>query len=128
MLSERYFLYLNKILNVYDFTGKILGYQMASTFKSSKKCLYCGEWSVWKQEATDTCEHCGALLDDEKLLRTAAREAAKNEKKGFELDIIEIYPTDSGFVVFYKRVIQALQYSFIAIVSFILWFLTMLAG
>ena len=101
---------------------------MTSTFKSSKKCLYCGEWSVWKQEPTDTCEYCGALLDDEKLLRTAAREAARNEKKRFDLDIIQIHPYDLGFVVFYKRIIQALQYSFIAIISFIIWFLTLLAA
>jgi hypothetical protein len=101
---------------------------MASTFKSSKKCLHCGCWSEWKQNLTDTCEHCGALLDDEQLLRIAAREAERNEKKRFDLDIIQINPTDSGFVVFYKRIIQVLQYSFIAIVSFILWVLTLVAG
>ena len=101
---------------------------MAANFKSSKKCPFCGQWSEWNQETTDTCEHCGALLDDEKLLRAAAREAAKNEQKKFDIDIIQIYPTDSGFVVFYKRIIQALQYSFIAIVTFILWFLAFVAG
>lgn len=101
---------------------------MASTFKSSKKCLYCGYWSEWNQKPTDTCEHCGALLDDEQLLRTAAREAEKNQKKSYEIDIIRIYPTDSTVTVFFKRIIQVLQYSFIAIVSFILWVLTMLAG
>ena len=101
---------------------------MESTFKSSKKCPHCGQWSEWAQQPTDTCAHCGALLDDENLLRTAAREAEKNEKKGFDLDIIQIYPTDAWYVVFYKRIFQVLQYSFIAIVSFILWFLALLAG
>jgi len=101
---------------------------MDSNFKSSKKCPNCGQWSEWNQEATDTCEHCGALLNDEILLRSAAREAAQNERKKFDLDIIQIYPTDSGFVVFYKRIIQALQYSFIAIMTFILWVLALVAG
>ena len=101
---------------------------MAATFKSSKKCRYCGEWSEWNQKSTDTCEHCGALLDDEKLLRMAAREAAKNEKKPYDLAIMQIYPTDSGLVVFFKRIIQVLQFSFIAIVSFIIWVLTLVAG
>jgi hypothetical protein len=101
---------------------------MASTFKSSKKCPHCGEWSEWNQQLTDTCEHCGALLDDEKLLRAAAREIEQNEQKGFDLDIIQIHPTDSGIVVFYKRIVQALQYSFIAIVTFIIWILALLAG
>jgi len=99
---------------------------MASTFKSSKKCTHCGQWSAWNQKPTDTCEHCGALLDDRTLLREAAREAERKRKKG--LDIIEIYPSDSFLVKIGKRIGQAIQISFIAIVSFIIWFLTMLAG
>ncbi|KAA5540364.1 hypothetical protein [Adhaeribacter rhizoryzae] len=101
---------------------------MASTFKSSKKCPHCGEWSEWNQHPTDTCQFCGALLDDRTLLREAAREAESKNKKQLEIDIIEVYPTDSFFVKIGKRIIQAIQISFIAIVSFIIWFLTMLAG
>ncbi|MGV3586565.1 MAG: hypothetical protein ACO1OF_06170 [Adhaeribacter sp.] len=101
---------------------------MASTFKSSKKCPHCGEWSEWDQQPTDTCQFCGALLDDRTLLREAAREAESRNKKQLEIDIIEVYPTDSFFVKIGKRIIQAIQISFIAIVSFIIWFLTMLAG
>ena len=101
---------------------------MATTFKSSKKCPHCGEWSEWKQQPTDTCQYCGALLDDRTLLREAAREAELRNNKSMEIDIIEVYPTDSFPVKVGKRIIQALQISFIAIVSFIIWFLTMLAG
>ena len=101
---------------------------MVSTLKSSKKCPYCGQWSAWNQVPTDTCEHCGALLDDRTLLREAAREAERKNKKGIELEIIQIYPTDSLPVKIGKRFIQAIQISFIAIVSFIIWFLTLLAG
>jgi len=101
---------------------------MESTFKSSKKCPNCGQWSEWDQQPTDTCEHCGALLDDETLIRTAAREADRKEDKGFDLDIIQIHPTDAWYVIFYKRIIQVLQYSFIAIMTFILWVLAFIAG
>ena len=101
---------------------------MTQTFKPSKKCQHCGEWSEWKQQPTDTCQYCGALLDDRTLLREAAREAELKKKKGIAIDIIQIYPTDSFLVKIGKRLIQAIQISFIAIVSFIIWFLTMLAG
>lgn len=101
---------------------------MTSTFKSSKKCPQCGQWSEWQQQPTDTCAHCGALLDDRILLREAAREAEAKTKNKFELKVIAINPTDSFLVKVGKRIIQAIQISFIAIVSFIIWFLTMLAG
>ncbi|WP_034256785.1 hypothetical protein [Adhaeribacter aquaticus] len=101
---------------------------MASTFRSSKKCPNCGQWSDWDQQLTDTCEHCGTLLSNEQLERAAAREADKKDRKTLDLDIIEIHPTDSVIVVFYKRIIQALQYSFIAIVTFIVWLLAFIAG
>lgn len=101
---------------------------MASTFQSSKKCPHCGEWSGWRQLPTDTCEYCGALLDDRTLLREAAREAELKKKKGLEIAIIQIEPTDSILVKIGKRLIQTIQISFIAIVSFIIWFLTLLAG
>jgi hypothetical protein len=100
----------------------------SSDFKPSKKCPNCGQWSEWNQQASDTCQHCGALLDDENLIRTAAREAEKSEQKGFDLDIIQIHPNDAWYVVFYKRIIQGLQYSFIAIMTFILWVLALIAG
>jgi hypothetical protein len=101
---------------------------MAATFQSSKKCPQCGEWSDWNGEITDCCQHCGALLSDKSSLRAAARVAEQQEKKGFELGLIPIHPTDSWPVVLAKRLVQAIQISFVAIVSFLLWLLTLLAG
>jgi hypothetical protein len=101
---------------------------MAATFQSSKKCPHCGEWSDWNQQLSDTCQHCGALLSDQAFLSAAAREAEQQEKKGFEIGLIPIHPSDSWPVVVLKRLVQAIQISFVAIVSFIIWFLTMLAG
>ena len=99
-----------------------------TTFQSSKKCPECGEWSDWNQQISDTCQHCGALLSQQEFLRVAAREAAQQEKKGFEVGLISIHPNDSWPVVALKRLVQAIQISFVAVVSFIIWLLTMLAG
>ena len=101
---------------------------MASSFQSSKKCSNCGQWSDWNMEVTDRCQHCGALLSDKSSLDSASRETEPEVKEGFQLQLIQIYPTDSWFVVGVKRIVQALQISFVAIVSFIIWFLTLLAG
>jgi hypothetical protein len=101
---------------------------MAATFQSSKKCPQCGEWSDWNGEITDSCQHCGAGLSDKSSLSAAARAAEQQEKKGFELGLIPIHATDSWPVVLVKRLVQAIQISFVAILSFLIWFLTMLAG
>jgi predicted amidophosphoribosyltransferase len=100
---------------------------MPSTFQASKKCPDCGQWSDWNMEVTDTCQHCGALLSDRTSLNAASREAEEN-KEAFHIGLIQIHPADSWLVVAVKRMVQALQISFVAIVSFIIWFLTLLAG
>ena len=100
---------------------------MKSNFQSAKKCSVCGQWSDWNMQASDTCEHCGAILDDA-FLRTLQNETEPKKKNQIEIDFIQIYPTDSFLVKIGKRIILALQISFVAIVSFIIWFLTLLAG
>jgi hypothetical protein len=101
---------------------------MAATFQSSKKCPECGEWSDWNEAITDTCQHCGGLLSGEAFLRAAAREAEQQEKQRFEIGLIPIHPADAWPLVLAKRLVQAIQLSFVVIVSFIIWFLTLLAG
>jgi hypothetical protein len=99
-------------------------------FESTKKCKHCGKWSHWNQQVNDTCQFCGHLLDEKAFLAQAKSEVEANEKNPCQInmELIKIYPTDSFFVKIGKRVVQAVQISFIAILSFILWFLTMLAG
>ncbi|WP_146153626.1 hypothetical protein [Adhaeribacter arboris] len=103
---------------------------MSQSFQSTKKCKNCGNWSPWNQQINDTCHFCGHLLDEEAFLAQAKAEAEANEKKPYQIniDLIKIYPTDSFLVKIGKRMVQAVQISFVAILSFILWFLTMLAG
>ena len=101
-----------------------------SESRSVKKCKNCGSWSPWQQNINDTCHFCGRLLDEEAFLAKAKAEAEANEKKPYQvnIDLIKIYPTDSLPVKIGKRFIQAIQLSFVAVLSFILWVLTMLAG
>lgn len=104
---------------------------MSESFKSVKKCKNCGNWSPWQQNINDTCHFCGQLLDEEAFLAKAKAEAdASEDQKRYQinLDLIKIYPTDSLVVKLGKRFIQAVQLSFVAVLSFILWVLTLLAG
>lgn len=96
--------------------------------ESSKKCAACGQWSSWNMSPTDRCQHCEELLADQSILSAASRKEGNEEKKKFEVGLIEIYPSDAWPVVLVKRLVQVVQISFVAIVSFIIWFLTMLAG
>lgn len=100
------------------------------SLQSTKKCKNCGSWSPWNQQVNAICQICGHLLDEEAFLAQAKAEAEANEKKPYQVnfDLIKIYPSDSFLVKTGKRLIQAIQISFIGILSFILWVLTMLAG
>ena len=103
---------------------------MSESFKSVKKCKNCGNWSPWQQNINDTCHFCGHLLDEEAFLAEAKAEADAEEdnKNKINIDLIKIYPTDSFPVKMGKRLVQAVQLSFVAVLSFILWVLTLLAG
>jgi hypothetical protein len=103
---------------------------MSESFKSVKKCKNCGNWSPWQQNINDTCHFCGQLLDEEAFLAKAKAEAEASEDKPYQLnfDLIKIYPTDSFPLKMGKRLVQAVQLSFVAVLSFILWVLTLLAG
>lgn len=61
-------------------------------------------------------------------MRQLKEEEEQAEKKKFNIALIEIYPEDSKPVVFFKRIVQALQITFMAILSFILWLIALLAG
>ena len=97
--------------------------------KSSRKCPACAQWSAWNQAPDDKCEHCGNILDPQGLKAQQEQEAETfRQKQNFNIALIEIYPYDSTLTRFGKRIIQAFQISLMAIISFIIWLVTILAG
>ena len=100
-----------------------------STTRATRKCPTCGQWSAWHFRPTDTCSFCGALLDPlaaERISEEAAR--LERDRKGIKIDLIEIKPEDEGMVRWGKYLVRAVQLSFIAILSFIIWLVTLATG
>ena len=96
--------------------------------KSVKKCPICGQWSRWNQNFEDRCEHCNSLLAPVELKDQEDIQdmAEKNEK--FSIQLVTINPDDNLLVAGVKRVIQAFQLTFVAIISFLVWLATAIAG
>ncbi|KAA9340080.1 hypothetical protein [Adhaeribacter soli] len=106
-----------------------ISYNAMTTLTSSRKCPSCGQWSGWHQRPDDKCEHCQAILDPQGLKAQQESEAEALRQKGkINLSLIEIFPSDPPFTKFYKRIIQGFQLTFFAILSFIIWLVTILAG
>jgi hypothetical protein len=96
---------------------------------SSRKCPSCGQWSGWHQQPDDRCEHCLAILDPQGVkARQEQENEALRQKNMINLNLIEISSYDPPFTRFYKRIIQGFQLTFFAILSFIIWFVTIMAG
>jgi hypothetical protein len=93
---------------------------------STKKCPACQQWSNWQQQASNHCEHCGELLDPRAHAEAEQQAAAANQRGGIEL--MEVGPEDKGLVWFFKNIIRSGQLLFIAIIGFIVWLVTALAG
>ena len=97
--------------------------------KSTRKCPACGLWSDWNQNPDDLCQHCGAVLDPQGVrARQLQEEEAFRQQKNINIALIEIYPYDSAFTRFWKRIVQGFQLTLMAIISFIIWVVTVLAG
>ena len=97
--------------------------------KSTRKCPTCGQWSDWNQNSDDLCQHCGAVLDPQGVrARQLQEEEAFRQQKNINIALIEIYPYDSAFTRFWKRIVQGFQLTLMAIISFIIWVVTVLAG
>lgn len=94
---------------------------------SSKKCPHCGFWSNWQQRADDRCERCGLLLDAPRLRSEQKREAQAQEPLPAFLQIA-LSPDDGPLLRFFKHVVRGGQLAFGALVSFLLWLVTILAG
>jgi len=102
---------------------------VAEFTKRTRKCPHCGQWSEWTGHPADLCEHCGSILDEAGFIRKVEEEEREAEEdKRFGIDLIEIYPDDNMVVVFLKRIVQGFQIVFMAILSFFLWLIALLAG
>lgn len=94
---------------------------------ATKRCPHCGQWSAHQLRPDDRCEHCHELLDPFGPERAAQAEKAWK----WELPptmLIPIPATDPAWLRGLKYVVRGGQLLFAATVSFIVWFLTMLAG
>jgi predicted amidophosphoribosyltransferase len=100
---------------------------MAEPLLSTKKCPNCQQWSVWQQRSSDSCEHCGELLDPRGQQSALEREKATNQKM-YSVLLIEIKPDDSALVRFFKTIIRGGQLLFAALMAFMVWLVTLAAG
>ncbi|MCR5889814.1 hypothetical protein LRS06_18970 [Hymenobacter sp. J193] len=98
-----------------------------SLLSSSKKCPHCSHWSAWRQHSDDRCERCGQLLDPQLRRNEQEREELVNAKMSSVM-LIEIKPEDSSFVRFFKYIIRGGQLAFAALLAFMIWVVTALAG
>jgi hypothetical protein len=97
--------------------------------EDQKKCHICGHWSGWTHHNNDLCIHCGKLLDEEAL----GFEIRKNEMDAIQVKKIEesfltIKESDKWPTVFVKRIANVANAIFIAIMAFLVWFTTAIAG
>jgi hypothetical protein len=97
--------------------------------EDQKKCHHCGQWSEWKHDNKDLCTHCGQLLDKDAL----EFENRKNEFDAIRVEKIQnsfltIKDTDNWPTVFVKRIANVANAIFIAIMAFLVWFATAIAG
>ncbi|SDL36147.1 hypothetical protein SAMN05421823_105297 [Catalinimonas alkaloidigena] len=97
--------------------------------KAQKKCPSCGEWSPWLQKPDDRCFYCDALLDPRAhtIEQERAEQEAENKKK-IEAIVLPIHPEDGFFARLGKRVFNVVQLVFVAILSFFIWLITVMAG
>jgi hypothetical protein len=103
---------------------------MEQAEESIKKCPNCGQWSRWKNQVDNRCEYCDALLDPEGYRRVQDRDQRETEEdaRAFKIKLIEIRPEDHPVIRFFKYIIRGGQIVFMGILSFFIWFITVVAG
>ncbi|GAB2787401.1 putative amidophosphoribosyltransferase [Hymenobacter luteus] len=94
---------------------------------ATKKCPHCGRWTEWSQQPTDRCQHCGQVLEPYRVASEEARQKL-SEQPLSSVMLIEIKPDDGPVVRFFKYIIRGGQLAFAAIMAFIVWLVTVLAG
>lgn len=96
---------------------------------STRKCPTCGKWSEWNQQPDDTCNHCGQLLDPQGFANHQRAEETKEKNENrFRIDLIEIDPSEPFYLRGPKHLVRAIQISFVAVVSFLIWLIVAIAS
>ena len=96
---------------------------------SARKCPNCGKWSEWNQKPTDTCVHCGQLLNPEGYERQEKKQKIKEEEKNrLKINLITIDPNEPFYLKGPKYLVRAIQVSFVAVVSFLIWLIVAIAS
>jgi len=91
-----------------------------------KKCPECNEWTSWNHQLTDKCEHCSELLDKRAIndIKLFEKQQKINEENSFYVP----KPGDSFIVLAVRKAAWIANVIYVAMVSFMLWFFTTLAG
>ncbi|RYF85662.1 MAG: hypothetical protein EOO03_12930 [Chitinophagaceae bacterium] len=96
---------------------------------STRKCPHCGQWSAWSQQPDDTCTYCGQRLDPQAFANQQRDKTAEaKDKNRFTIDLIEIDPNEPFYLRGPKYLVRAIQISFVAIVSFLIWLVVLIAS
>lgn len=95
------------------------------------KCPSCKKFSHSDGTAEATCEHCGAYLDP---VEVKSKQKYEEEKRQAELKHehpvfwVNVKPGDGAFRASFVRFVQGAQIVYMAIISFILWIVAIIAG
>lgn len=85
---------------------------------SEKKCPHCGHWTPWNQQPSDSCTHCGQVLDPRTVAeRVASEEKAEEDKKN---SFFTVRPTDRLPMVAVRKTAFVAHAIYAAIVWFFL--------
>lgn len=90
------------------------------------KCHSCGTWNEGEHEK---CEACNVLLDENRH-RKEKRDQADNKLKinTEQPGVFEINEGDNIFIIAVKKIAQGAHFVFMAILSFIIWFIAIFSG
>lgn len=76
---------------------------------SEIKCPECGQWSQWASKIDETCVHCGANLEPERLQYATERmHYEANRKKS---DFLVVKDSDETIVEIFKIFLSPIRYA-----------------
>jgi len=84
--------------------------------RSEIRCKECGTWNKTTIQ-NPVCENCGIEL---RPVSEQEKENIEQRLHAWEIDI-PIHDHDSDFIRFFKKTFNAVQWVFIAIMSFFIW-------